>query len=55
MIVISIYAFDNMEDAPELHENINLFTASAMPVFFGIAVFDFEGNAVILNIHASME
>ena len=55
MIVISKYAIDNMEDQSELHENINLFKASAIPVFFGIAVFDFEGNAVILNIHASME
>lgn len=26
-----------------------------MPLFFGVAVFNFEGNGVILNIHSSMQ
>jgi len=26
-----------------------------MPMFFGVAVFNFEGNAVILSIHKSMK
>ena len=28
---------------------------SSLPFFFGVAVFDFEGNNIILNLHASMK
>jgi proton-coupled amino acid transporter len=44
-----------MSDRPDLHENLNYLDLSAIPLFFGIAVFDFEGNGVVLNIHASMK
>lgn len=35
-------------------DNINLFQPTALPYFFGVAVFDFEGNNVVINLHASM-
>jgi solute carrier family 36 (proton-coupled amino acid transporter) len=44
-----------MSEHPELHEDLNYLDLSAIPLFFGIAVFDFEGNGVVLNIHASMK
>jgi amino acid permease len=38
-----------------LHSDINLFDITALPLFFGVAVFDFEGNGIIINLHASMK
>ncbi len=32
-----------------------LFIPSGTPLFFGVAVFDFEGNGIILNVMTSMK
>ena len=32
-----------------------MFEFSAIPLFFGVAVFDFEGNATVINLYASMK
>ena len=34
---------------------MNYLDLSAVPLFFGIAVFDFEGNGVVINLRASMK
>lgn len=54
VIVIIAYCFKNHEAHPEMSDNLNYFDLSAVPLFFGVAVFDFEGNGVVINLHASM-
>jgi len=33
---------------------LNYVKLGSLPLFFGVAVFDFEGNGVIINLHSSM-
>lgn len=38
-----------------MSDDIKVFDFNAIPLFFGVAVFDFEGNGVVINLHASMK
>ena len=55
VVIISMYCMQTVKEHPELHKDLNYLSLSQIPLFFGVAVFDFEGNGVVLNIHASMK
>ena len=55
LVVIMMYSEETFVEEPELHKNIAYLKVNHLPMFFGIAVFNFEGNGVIINLHASME
>ena len=55
LIVIVSYGEKEYVNEPELHKNITYLNISNMPMFFGIAVFNFEGNGIILDVKSDMK
>ena len=55
MAVIERYGYANFESKPELHEDLNYWDWSGMPMLFGVAVLVFEGNGVVINVQESMK
>jgi len=55
LIIIVKYSLSNISEHPEMHDDLVMFDLGMVPLFFGIAVFDFEGNGIIINLHASMK
>lgn len=55
MFVIVYYCITNRTQNPQIADEIKYFEISGVPMFFGIAVFDFEGNNIVLNVHQAMK
>jgi amino acid permease len=55
VIIIALYCVQNINLHPEIGDQIKTFDMSAIPLFFGVAVFDFEGNGTVINLYASMK
>ena len=52
--IIVIDSVQNAQSNPDELQNLNYFAPWNLPMFFGIAVFAFEGNGVIQSLHNSM-
>ena len=55
MGIIAYYCVLNMRKKPEMSASVRYFDISQIFLFFGVAVFDFEGNGTVINIYASMK
>lgn len=54
LFVIVAYSEKEYVAQPELHKQIRYLNISQLPIFFGVAVFNFEGNGVIINLESAM-
>ena len=52
---LAIIIYQDEKEIQSHHRKIVLFDVFGLPFFFGIAVFDFEGNGIVLNLRGSMK
>lgn len=53
--IILYYDFKYITQDAKVEKNIKMFDAIHYPLFFGIAILNFEGNPATLNVQASMK
>lgn len=53
--VILYYDIHYIRREPEVDKGVKIFDAVHYPLFFGIAILNFEGNPATLNVQASMK